>query len=89
MKVHFEAIAVKTGRIKNIRMLGGMIAGDLIVEDEQIMGRALSREALALGVLLRPLGNTLYWFPPLTTKHNTIDELALMTQKAIESVFNK
>ena len=87
MKTCFENIAASTGRIKNIRALGGMVAGDLVVPDNQIMGRALSRAALAGGALLRPLGNTLYWFPPLTTDKKTIDELMVITEKAIQTIF--
>ncbi|MDF1646246.1 MAG: adenosylmethionine--8-amino-7-oxononanoate transaminase [Legionellaceae bacterium] len=87
MKVCFEQVAASTGRIQNIRTVGGMIAGDLIVEDNQVLGRALSAAALARGVLLRPLGNTLYWFPPLTADNNVIDVVSSITAEAIREVF--
>jgi adenosylmethionine---8-amino-7-oxononanoate aminotransferase len=89
MKSCFEQVAASTGRIKNIRALGGMVAGELILpENCQSVGRALSRAALERGALLRPLGNTLYWFPPLTTDKKVIDDLAHITEKAIHAVFN-
>ncbi len=86
MKSSFESIAAATGRIENIRSIGGMVAGDLIVPDKCLMGRALSREALMRGALLRPLGNTVYWFPPLNTETHTIDTLAAITQSAIDAI---
>lgn len=87
MKTCFEQVAASTGRIQNIRALGGMVAGDLITEDNQLMGRALSREALRRGALLRPLGNTVYWFPPLNTERTVIDDLASITKDAIDFIF--
>jgi adenosylmethionine---8-amino-7-oxononanoate aminotransferase len=88
MKNCFEQLADSTGQIKNIRAIGGMVAGDVITSDGQSVGRALSREALARGALLRPLGNTVYWFPPLTTDKHVIDDLAVMTADAIQSALN-
>ncbi|MCH9757226.1 MAG: adenosylmethionine--8-amino-7-oxononanoate transaminase [Gammaproteobacteria bacterium] len=89
MSACFKQIAAETGRITNIRVLGGMVAGDLVVPDNQVMGRQLSRAALARGALLRPLGNTVYWFPPLTTDKKTIDALAAITEEAIHTIFEK
>ncbi len=86
MKARFKEVASRTGRITNIRALGGMVAGELVTEDNQVMGRRLSREALSRGALLRPLGNTLYWFPPLTSSNTVIDDLAAITEKAIQKL---
>ncbi|MDX2345487.1 MAG: adenosylmethionine--8-amino-7-oxononanoate transaminase [Legionella sp.] len=86
MKRCFEQVAAATGRIKNIRSIGGMVAGDLITPDNQQIGRAVSRAALARGALLRPLGNTIYWFPPLTSSKTVIDDLAEITKDAINDL---
>lgn len=78
-------IAQHTGRLKNIRSIGAMIAADLIVDEksDRRYGFELYKIAVRLGVLLRPLGNTIYWIPPLNTSLETIDALAEITQKAI------
>jgi adenosylmethionine-8-amino-7-oxononanoate aminotransferase len=47
------------------------------------MGYAVYQQAVKLGALLRPLGNTLYWLPPLNTSKDTLYELKEITQKAI------
>lgn len=41
------------------------------------------RYALAHGVLLRPLGNVLYWMPPYCVDQGDIEKLATVTQGAI------
>ncbi len=87
MKTCFEQVASVTGCIENVRAIGGLVAGELIGPEGKLMGRALSKAVLERGALLRPLGNTLYWFPPLTTDLHVIDELAEMTERGIRSVF--
>lgn len=54
-------------RIENIRQTGTIIAWDIVVEDEGYFSSirdSLYEKALEQGVLLRPLGNTLYIMPP-------------------------
>jgi adenosylmethionine-8-amino-7-oxononanoate aminotransferase len=57
-------------RAANLRQLGGIVALDLALAPGERAGYTaelaltLRREALALGVLLRPLGNVLYALPP-------------------------
>ena len=41
---------------------------------------------MSLGALLRPLGNTLYWFPPLNTTQPILSDLKEITQKALLDV---
>ncbi|MFT6834692.1 MAG: adenosylmethionine-8-amino-7-oxononanoate aminotransferase, partial [Francisellaceae bacterium] len=83
-----QDIAQKTGRLENIRSIGGMIAADLIVKNktDKRYGFELYKIASSLGILLRPLGNTIYWAPPLNTALSTIDELSDITKKAIDSL---
>jgi adenosylmethionine-8-amino-7-oxononanoate aminotransferase len=53
--------------LTNIRVLGTIIAADLVVKDRgylSTIGLELKREALERGVLLRPLGDTVYLLPP-------------------------
>ncbi|MEO9037554.1 MAG: adenosylmethionine--8-amino-7-oxononanoate transaminase [Gemmatimonadaceae bacterium] len=53
--------------VKNVRVLGTIIAMDLVAPDSGYLspiGPALQKHALARGVLLRPLGDTVYLLPP-------------------------
>jgi adenosylmethionine---8-amino-7-oxononanoate aminotransferase len=54
-------------RVTNIRILGTIIALDLVAPDRGYLsgvGPALQKLALERGVLLRPLGDTVYVLPP-------------------------
>lgn len=82
-----QDIANKTGLIQNIRGIGAVVAADLVPPGNMTRaGYLVYQEAIKLGALLRPLGNTIYWTPPLTTSNDTINELAEITQIAIQSV---
>jgi len=62
--------------ILNVRVLGTVMAMDLVSRDDgylSTLGPALNRFALHRGVLLRPLGNTVYILPPYCS---TDDDLA-------------
>ena len=64
-----EAIAHdKNGNaIKNIRLLGTILAFEVDAgKDEYLnsISQTITRQALALGIFLRPLGNTVYIMPP-------------------------
>jgi len=62
--------------IRNVRVLGTVMALDLVSRDAgylSTVGPALNRFALQRGVLLRPLGNTVYVLPPYCS---TDDDLA-------------
>ena len=84
MRAHFETISKITGAITNIRSIGGITACDLLpVKNQPRLGFAIYQEAIKQGALLRPLGNTLYWFPPLTITKNELAQLADMTELAI------
>jgi len=53
--------------VRNVRVLGTVMALDLVSRDAgylSAVGPALNRFALGRGVLLRPLGNTVYILPP-------------------------
>jgi adenosylmethionine-8-amino-7-oxononanoate aminotransferase len=77
-----QQVAEKTNQLKNIRGLGGMVAAELKSTSERL-GYQVYRKAVTLGALLRPLGNTLYWLPPLNIKDKEINKLRDITIKAI------
>lgn len=80
MRQNLQIIAGQTGMLKNIRGIGAVVAADLI-NDSGIprMGYRLYQEAVKLGALLRPLGNTIYWLPPLNVTDETLFELKEIT----------
>ena len=83
-------IAIKTGRLKNVRGIGGIVAADLLI-DENNKGKRIGFEifkyALQTGAILRPLGNTIYWLPPVNIKEHTLQELAQITEDSITTYF--
>lgn len=84
MRNYMETIADQTGLIKNIRGIGAVIAADLITNNKnKRLGYQVYQEAVKLGALLRPLGNTIYWVPPLTISDQTLLDLKEITLQAI------
>lgn len=73
----------QTGKIKNVRHIGMVAACDLDTTQKR-GGFLVFQQAMKLGALLRPLGNTIYWLPPLNTSEETIEELAIITKNALE-----
>jgi adenosylmethionine-8-amino-7-oxononanoate aminotransferase len=85
-----EDVAEQTGRLKNIRSIGAIVAADLILDEskeKQRYGYQVFQEAVKRGALLRPLGNTIYWLPPLTIEYETLIRLKDITIESINTVF--
>lgn len=82
MKQNMAYVQHETKAINNIRQIGAMVAADLNLLIPRA-GFRLFAEAIRQGAFLRPLGNTLYWLPPLNTSLHTIDELTDITIKSI------
>lgn len=80
-----QEVVEKTGVLHNVRGIGGIIAADLSIQTPRL-GYQIYQKAVELGALLRPLGNTLYWLPPLNTSLNTLKELRDVTVEAINFV---
>jgi adenosylmethionine-8-amino-7-oxononanoate aminotransferase len=83
----FTHIANETGKLSNIRQIGAMVAGDLEPIEGRRVGFELYQEALTQGAYLRPLGNTLYWMPPLNTSKIIIGNLAEITLNSIKGIY--
>jgi adenosylmethionine-8-amino-7-oxononanoate aminotransferase len=80
-------IANTTRRLKNVRGIGAIVAADLI--DDDLGSRtsfAIYQKAVELGALLRPLGNTIYWLPPLNINEGMLTQLKYITEQAILKV---
>lgn len=88
---NFSEIGKLTGKIKNIRTFGAMVAGDLQEQEENStkkrLGFELYKKAIAKGALIRPLGNTIYWLPPLNTDFETIEKLSEITLNSINELY--
>ncbi len=69
-----QSIADQTEKLTHVRAIGGIVAAELA---DNIDGQQLAQRALECGVLLRPLGRTLYWFPPLV-----MDDVQLQSLQA-------
>ncbi|WP_150467372.1 adenosylmethionine--8-amino-7-oxononanoate transaminase [Francisella sp. SYW-9] len=84
----FLEIQQEISILKNIRNLGGVIAVDLDI-DKYRFGFDVYKESIKLGALLRPLGNTLYWLPPLNSSLDDIIHLKQVTKRAIINALEK
>ncbi|HET6281445.1 MAG TPA: adenosylmethionine--8-amino-7-oxononanoate transaminase [Polyangia bacterium] len=79
--------------LDGVRGCGMMAAVDLRAPDGSALdpkartGYRVYREAVARGALLRPLGDTMYLFPPLTIEAGEIDELVSIMASSLDAVF--
>lgn len=90
MRSHFTEIANQTNKLSNIRSIGAWVAGDLDTPDQSSrVGFQFYQAALNQGAYIRPLGNTLYWFPPLNTDKTTIEKLSEATLQAIHQTYTR
>lgn len=78
------AIAKTTSKLNKVRSFGWVVAADLDTSTPRA-GYAVYQAGLKLGALLRPLGNTIYWLPPLNIDLDTITQLSEITQASLES----
>ena len=87
MRRYFSDIATQTGKLSNVRSIGALVAADLAEHDSPRIGHLVANAALSRSALLRPIGNTLYWLPPLNTDHQTIEALADITLASIRAAY--
>lgn len=77
-------IAVETNKITNVRGIGAIVAADLINhQPDRRLGFEFYHKAADLGALMRPLGNTIYWLPPLTIDEVTLERLREITLQTL------
>lgn len=83
---HMQSVLNETQQLKNLRHIGAVVAADLIIPAHysgQRLGFEVYQQAVNLGALLRPLGNTLYWAPPYNIEGETLLALQQITSEAI------
>lgn len=86
---YLNQVAKVSGKLKNVRGFGAMVAAELVDATDYRLGNAIYQAALDLGALIRPIGNTLYWLPPLNTDAEIIGQLAEITLDSIHRAYLK
>ncbi len=89
LKKFMQEVNDETGKLTNIRGIGAIIAADLKLtekEKNQRIGYQIFQQALQLGAWLRPLGNTIYWLPPLNIALSTLEDLCDITKISIKRI---
>lgn len=84
----FQDIVESLGILVDVRSIGMICAVDIrddFYSAEKM--RTFTRVALEEGVLLRPIGRTIYWLPPLTIDFAEIDQLKKCTLSAFQRAF--
>jgi adenosylmethionine-8-amino-7-oxononanoate aminotransferase len=83
-------VADETHVLSNVRGIGMIAAADINQQEfSPDRMRDMIRIAFQKGVLLRPIGKTIYWLPPLNIQKETIDELKDITKQALFGAFKK
>jgi len=83
-----EALARVAGHsnVRNARQTGMICAFDVTPELAEGFSRRFFAEALKLGVLLRPIGATVYWMPPFIVSDEEITLLSDVTLAVLNKV---
>jgi adenosylmethionine-8-amino-7-oxononanoate aminotransferase len=88
MRAELQKIANATGLLTNMRGIGAICAADIIATPKNNRTSiAVFQEAANHGLLLRPIGNTLYWLPPLIANENDLRQLSAMTENSLRKIF--
>lgn len=70
--------------IQFLRQQGMMLAFDVKTQNPQFAKNCYTA-ALAQGLLIRPIGNTVYWMPPYTINASEVSHMALATFNAVKA----
>lgn len=89
MQNQFKDLITTCGKLINYRSIGAIVAADLVNTNDARLGYLIAQAAQKRGALLRPIGNSIYWLPPLNTKLDTIDKLAQITYDSIQDVYSQ
>ncbi len=92
LRAALESVASRRGYLRGVRACGLVAAVDVCAADGTPLdpgrrtGYGVYREAVRRGALLRPLGDTMYLFPPLTATASEIDEMATILADSLDAV---
>ena len=71
--------------VKHVRQYGMIAAFDVETRDRQFQ-RHFYQAALAKGLLLRPIGNTVYFMPPYVIDETELDLLVTQTAELLREL---
>jgi adenosylmethionine-8-amino-7-oxononanoate aminotransferase len=92
LRAALESVAARRPYLHGLRACGMVAAADIRAADGSALdparrtGYAVYQEAVRRGALLRPLGDTMYLFPPLTTTAAEIDEMAAILADSLDAI---
>jgi adenosylmethionine-8-amino-7-oxononanoate aminotransferase len=92
LRAAVQAIAADRPYLRNARACGMVAALDIRdaagqpLDARRRTGWHVYREAVRRGALLRPLGDTMYLFPPLTATDTEIDEMAAILRQSLDAI---
>ena len=85
-------VADATGALENARGVGFAAAADIVdpatgkpFPKERRTGLGMFKKAIELGAWLRPLGDTIYFLPPLNASDGVLDDLAEIAAEALSA----
>jgi adenosylmethionine-8-amino-7-oxononanoate aminotransferase len=87
-----EALAAARPYLRDVRAFGAVAAVDIRNADgtprdpRRRTGYAVYREAVRRGALLRPLGDTMYLFPPLTVAPAELEAMVAVLAESLDAV---
>ena len=90
---HFPThLAVRSSRfaMKNLRRCGTILAFEIETAEKDdylnTIGKIISQKALDAGLLLRPLGNTIYFMPPYCITKQQLERVYIVTQEVLHEL---
>jgi adenosylmethionine---8-amino-7-oxononanoate aminotransferase len=93
LRERMAALVLERPFLRNLRSAGMVAAVDLSAPDGSALdprrrtGYQVYAQGLRRGALLRPLGDTLYLFPPLTTRASDLLEMIDILADSVDAVF--
>ena len=91
-KTYPTTLAVRTSRFatKNLRRCGTVLAFEVETDEKDeyfnSIGKIISQKAMEAGVLLRPLGNTVYFMPPYCISKQQLERVYIVTQEVLHEL---
>jgi len=91
-KTYPTTLAVRTSRFatKNLRRCGTVLAFEVETDEKDeyfnSIGKIISNKAMQAGVLLRPLGNTVYFMPPYCISKQQLERIYIVTQEVLHEL---
>ncbi len=92
LRAGLEALAARRPYLRDVRACGAVAAVDIRHPDgsrrdpARRTGYAVYREAIRRGALLRPLGDTMYLFPPLTIAPSELAAILQILGESLDAV---